>query len=108
MASGVKFKWSKAGYNEVMKDPGIQSMLHEIGEQVKDNATTAYYGQFHEGRRSYRWYTNASRWDNPPYEIYDDTADRGKLAGRPVVHVATNNPTASYAERKWHYLKKAL
>lgn len=94
MASGVKFKWSKAGYDEVMNDPGIQSMLHEYGEEVCDRATSTL--------------GSSNEWRNPPYMVFDDMADSGNLAGRPVVHVAAINPESMYMEYKTHNLKKAL
>lgn len=89
----VKFKHNMAGYNEVMNYPDVQGILHEYAEGVQKRADAAH-----------GW----DKYSNIPYEIYDDTADRGKLAGRPVVHVATNNPASTYGERKDHTLKKAL
>ena len=91
--ANVKFKPNMPGYLEVMNYPEVQGILHDYAVGVQQRAEAAH-----------GW----DKYANIPYEVYDDTADHGKLAGRPVVHVATHNPASTYGERKNHTLKKAL
>ena len=88
MARGVKFRWSRAGYQAVLDSDGVQSMVADVAQAIADRA-----GSMLDQDEGY---------ELDDFEVKDF---HGKLARGKVVRTKTDH--ARYSQAKSKTLTKA-